>query len=29
MVYVGVEVMACTGIYYDGVKVGAAASIPH
>ncbi len=29
MVYMGVEVMACSGIYGDGVKVGAATSVPH
>jgi hypothetical protein len=29
MVYMGVEVMACNGIYNDGVKVGAVASVPH
>jgi hypothetical protein len=29
MVYMGVEVMACSGIYGDGVKVGAVAGVPH
>jgi hypothetical protein len=29
MVYMGVKVMTCNGIYGDGVKVGAATSIPH
>jgi hypothetical protein len=29
MVYMGVEVMACNGIYGDGVKSGAVASVPH
>jgi hypothetical protein len=29
MVYMGVEVTACSGIYGDGVKVGATANIPH
>jgi hypothetical protein len=29
MVYMGVDVMACSGIYDDGVKAGAAASVPH
>jgi hypothetical protein len=29
MVYMGVEVMACSGIYDDGVKVGVATGIPH
>jgi hypothetical protein len=29
MVYVGVEVMAWSGIYGDGVKTGAIASVPH
>jgi hypothetical protein len=29
MVYMGVKVMACSRIYGDGVKVGAATSIPH
>jgi hypothetical protein len=29
MVYMGVEVMACSRIYSAGVKVGAATSIPH
>jgi len=29
MVYMGVEVMACSGIYGDGVKAGAATRIPH
>jgi hypothetical protein len=28
MVYMGVEVMACNGIYGDGVKVGAAVGVP-
>jgi hypothetical protein len=29
MVYMGVEVTTCSGIYGDGVKVGAAINIPH
>jgi hypothetical protein len=29
MVYMGVEVTACSRIYDDGVKVVAATSIPH
>jgi hypothetical protein len=29
MVYMGVEVMAWSGIYGDGVKVGATAGVPH
>jgi hypothetical protein len=29
MVYMGVEVMAYSGIYNDGVKVGAATGVPH
>ncbi len=29
MVYMGVEVMAYNGIYGDGVKASAAASVPH
>jgi hypothetical protein len=29
MVYMGVKVTACNGIYGDGVKVGAIISIPH
>jgi len=29
MVYMGVEVTACNGIYADGVKVGAAVGVPH
>jgi hypothetical protein len=29
MVYMGVEVMVCNKIYNDGVKVGAATSVPH
>jgi hypothetical protein len=29
MVYMGVEVTACSEIYGDGVKVGAAISVPH
>jgi hypothetical protein len=29
MVYMGVEVTACNGIYGDGVKAGAAAGVPH
>jgi hypothetical protein len=28
MVYIGVEVTACNEIYGDGVKAGAAASVP-
>jgi hypothetical protein len=29
MVHMGVKVMACNGIYGDGVKAGAASSVPH
>jgi hypothetical protein len=29
MVYMGVEVTACNGIYGDGVKASAATSVPH
>jgi hypothetical protein len=29
MVYINVEVMACSGIYGVGVKAGAAISVPH
>jgi len=29
MVYMGVEVTVCNGIYGDGVKVGAAIGVPH
>jgi hypothetical protein len=29
MVYMGVEVMTCSEIYSDGVKVGVAVSLPH
>jgi hypothetical protein len=29
MVYMGVEVMACNGIYGDGVKVGARIGVFH
>jgi hypothetical protein len=29
MVYMGVEVTACNGIYGDGVKDGATIGIPH
>jgi hypothetical protein len=29
MVYMGIEVTPCNKIYSDGVKVGAAISIPH
>jgi hypothetical protein len=29
MVYMGVEVMTCNGIYDDGAKVGAVTSVPH
>ncbi len=29
MVYMGVEVTTCNGIYSDGVKAGVATSIPH
>jgi hypothetical protein len=29
MVYMGVEVMACSGIYYDGVKASVAVSVRH
>jgi hypothetical protein len=28
-VYMGVEVMACNGIYGDAVKVGTAIGVPH
>jgi hypothetical protein len=28
MVYMGVEVTPCSGIYSDGVKVGAAVGVP-
>jgi hypothetical protein len=29
MVYMGVEVMACSGIYNDGVKVSAVVDVPY
>jgi hypothetical protein len=29
MVYMGVEVTTCSGIYDDGVKAGATTGIPH
>jgi hypothetical protein len=29
MVYMGVEVSVYSGIYGDGVKIGAAAGVPH
>jgi hypothetical protein len=29
MVYVGVKVTTCNGIYDDGVKVGATTGVPH
>jgi hypothetical protein len=29
MVYMGVDVTVCNRIYGDGVKIGAATSIPH
>jgi hypothetical protein len=29
MVYMGVEVMACNGIYDDGVKANATVGVPH
>jgi hypothetical protein len=29
MVYMGVEVTVCNGIYDDGVKVGVATGVPH
>jgi hypothetical protein len=29
MVYMGVKVMACSGIYGDGVKIGAVIGVPH
>jgi len=29
MVYMGVEVIACNGIYSDGVKRGATTGVPH
>jgi hypothetical protein len=29
MVYMGVEVMVCNGIYDDGLKAGAAIGVPH
>jgi hypothetical protein len=29
MVYMGVEVMACNGIYDDAMKAGATVGIPH
>jgi hypothetical protein len=29
MVYMGVKVTTCNGIYGDGVKAGAAISVPH
>jgi len=27
--YMGVEVMACSGIYGDGVKIGVTTGVPH
>jgi hypothetical protein len=29
MLYMGVEVMVCNGIYSDGVKVSVTSGIPH
>jgi hypothetical protein len=29
MVFMGVDVTTCNGIYNDGVKVGAAEGVPH
>jgi hypothetical protein len=29
MVYMGVEVTACNGVYDDGVKIGVAIGVPH
>jgi hypothetical protein len=29
MVYMGVEVIVCNGVYADGVKVGVAVGVPH
>ncbi len=29
MVYMGIEVMACNGIYDDGMKANAAGGVPH
>jgi hypothetical protein len=29
MVYMGVEVITCSGIYGDGVKTGVATCVPH
>jgi hypothetical protein len=29
MVYMGVKVISCSGIYVDGVKAGVATRIPH
>jgi hypothetical protein len=29
IVYMGVEVIICNGIYDDGVKVGATVGVPH
>jgi len=29
MAYMGVEVMACNGIYGDGVKAGVVATVPY
>jgi hypothetical protein len=29
MVYMGVEVIVCNGVYSDGVKVGATTGVPH
>jgi hypothetical protein len=29
MVYMGVEVIACNGIYGDGMKVGAVEAVPY
>jgi hypothetical protein len=29
MVYMGVEVITCNGVYGDGVNIGAATGVPH
>jgi hypothetical protein len=29
MVYMGVEVIACNGVYGDGVNVGVTTGVPH
>jgi hypothetical protein len=29
MVYMGVDVTACNGIYDDGVKIGVVVGVPH